>query len=100
MTKYMMARAWVHNFTDWKRKPFSDDDKDLYDLCAVKEKVGNPYVGYWWKGQWVFGVGFVGVFFPVTDTRPATEKEKLDLSRGMVGGTFIDSYKLDMTRFV
>lgn len=98
-SKYMMARAWVHNFTDFKRQAFSSDDPTCYDLCYVEELVGNAYAGEFWRGGWVFGMGLINVFFPVADTRPATEAEKDQLCGGLVHSTFADPYKLDRANF-
>lgn len=99
MSQYMMARAWMHNHTKFKRQPFSDSDPALYDLCYVKERVGNAYTGEFWRGGWVFGIGFVDVYFPVSDTRPATDAEKDHLCGGLVGSSFAGSWKLDRVRF-
>lgn len=97
-SRYMMARAFLHNMTDFKRKPFSSDAQ-TYDLCYVEERVGNAYTGYWWRGGWVFGIGMINVYFPAGDTRPATEEEKDQLCRGAVYSTFAPPQKLDRARF-
>lgn len=98
-SQYMMARAWIHNHTEFKRRLFDDSNPNLYDLCYVVEKVGNPYAGWFWRGGWVFGVGFIDVYFPVEDTRPATDREKDELCGGLVGSSFAGSWKLDRARF-
>jgi hypothetical protein len=98
-SKYMMARAFVHKLYGNERQLLAPDDPNFYDLCVVDRKVGNPYAGYWWVGTWVFGIGLIDVYFPEADIRPATEQEKDELCRGVVGSTFSNPYKLDRNKF-
>lgn len=98
-SKYMMARAFLHNLTSFKWKQFDDSDPSCYDLCYVEELVGNAYAGLFWRGGWVFGLGLINVYFPVADTRPATEVEKDQLCGWFVYSTFADPQKLDRSRF-
>lgn len=98
-SKYMMARAFQHKVFRFERKEFSPGDPTMYDLCYVERRVGSPYVGFWWVGGFVFGIGFFNVYFPEADTRKATEAEKDTLCRGWVRSTFADSYKLEREHF-
>ena len=60
--KYMMATVASHQLGD-----ISSDEPDL---CIVREETETDYIG-----DWVYGLGFLGVKFPKSTTRDLTEEE-------------------------
>lgn len=70
--KYMMATTAYHKL--------GDISSDSLDLCYVSDEPepyapftdekGNLYpAGLYYKGNWVFGFGFINVLFPAETTR-------------------------------
>lgn len=60
--KYMMATTAIHQL--------GNISSDVPDLCVVHKEDGDDYVG-----NWVTGLGFIGVRFPKSTTRELTTEE-------------------------
>lgn len=60
--KYMIATTAIHKLGDISR-PGSD-------LCVVKSETEKNYIG-----NWVTGLGYIGVRFPKSSTRELTEED-------------------------
>lgn len=62
--KIMIATRAFHPGTK------TDISDPVGDLAYIKERVGDEYIGHW-----IFGIGTIGVRFPVKTTRPLTPTE-------------------------
>lgn len=60
--KYMMATKAIHQLGDISSKE--------PDICVIHKEDADNYIG-----NWVFGLGFVGVKFPKSSTRDLTPEE-------------------------
>lgn len=60
--KYMMATKAFHQLGE-----ISSNEPDI---CVVRAEDADHYIG-----NWVYGLGFVGVKFPKSTTRELTESE-------------------------
>lgn len=63
MSRYMMATKAIHTLGDISR--------DEPDLAIIDSEAGDDYIG-----EWLTGVGYVGVRFPKATTRELTDDEK------------------------
>lgn len=61
--RYMIGKTAIHLTGDISRP--------RGDLCIIHGRVGRDYIG-----QWVTGLGFVEVRFPMNTTRRLTPREK------------------------
>lgn len=82
--KYMMATKAFHQLGE-----ISSTEPDI---CVVHKEEGDSYVG-----NWVYGLGFVGVKFPKDTTRELTEAEVQHYNgqRLVMSGCFSGKYSYD-----
>ena len=62
INKYMMATKALHKL--------GDINSDEYDLCFISSEDDENYIG-----NWITGLGFIGVKFPKETTRDLTQDE-------------------------